>query len=112
MELNFASCYSHKINFSIFAIASDDKTNIGKIAVNKLVAITFLMDVAGNHNTYFEIYGLGAGLETTTLTRINRDQESMSAFRLTLQTPDSLIESRLPMTYFNTDYNTSLLDLA
>jgi hypothetical protein len=110
-EIAYGSGYSHKVDFSIFAIASDAKTNIGKIAVNKLVAITFLINTPGNDNTYFEIHGLGAGLEASQISRINRDQESQSAFRLSLTTPDNLIENKLPLTYFNTDYSTSLSEL-
>jgi len=108
---NFAVGYNHIIEMTVFDISSDQKMNIQKMALNEMVAITFLINSPGNSNTFFEIYGLGAGLESSQITRVSRDNEYMGAFRVTLQTSESLIETAMPVTYFNTDYDTSLADL-
>jgi hypothetical protein len=108
---NFAVGFNHIIEMTIFDISSDQKMNIQKMALNEMVAITFLINSPGNANTFFEIYGLGVGLESSQITRISRDTEYMGAFRVTLQTSETLIESAMPLTYFNTDYDTSLSDL-
>jgi hypothetical protein len=107
----FSTGYRHIIEMSIYDISSDGKVNIEKLALNDMVGITFLSNSPGNDNTYFEVYGLGVGLETVQLTRINTDLEYMGAFRATLQTSETLIEGLLPLTYFNTDYATSKAEI-
>ena len=77
--------YIHRIKFNVFDISSEQKENLEKLALNKIVAITSLINSPGNDNTYFEVYGAHDGLECVEMQRINNDIESNGSFIITLE---------------------------
>ena len=101
--------YDHILNFHVFDISSTQKVNLQKMALNKIVAIVENVNAAGNGDSVFEIFGSGVGLEVVSMTRLSRDTESMGAFSIGLKTSDNEgKESKLPLSFFNTDYATTL----
>jgi len=103
--------YEHRLEFSIPDIASTQKDNLLKMVKGNFVAITFLNNAPGNNNTWFEIYGAGQGIEIQSLSRENASTATRGAYRVVLATGEAITESKLPYTYLNTDYTTSLNDL-
>jgi hypothetical protein len=100
--------YNHILEFHVFDISAAQKENLQKMALDKMVAIVENANVAGNSNSVFEIFGGGVGMEVLTLTRLSRDADTMGAFAITLQTPDNQgKESKLPLSFWDTDYATT-----
>ena len=101
--------YDHIVNFQVFDISSQQKLNLEKMALGKMVAIVENANVAGNQDSVFEVYGLGAGLEVVTLTRIAKDLETAGSFSVGLKTSDNEgKEAKMPVSWWDTDYNTTL----
>jgi hypothetical protein len=107
-DIGLTTGYAHEVTFQIYDISSDQKEELFKMAVGKLVGIVFNMNVPGNEDGYFEVFGIGAGMETIELTRINRDLETAGAWNIVLNTGEQTRESKLPYNFFDTDYQTSL----
>ena len=75
----------------------------------RLYAVVENNNDTGNASNFFEVYGGGRGLKMTVLERIPTDNETLGAFKITLETfSDGGNESHMPMTFFNTNYSTSL----
>ena len=108
VDTGLSNGYSHNVAFQVFDITSTQKLNLEVLAIVKTVVIVFNKNVLGNEDGYFEVFGIGAGLEGETLTRINRDQETNGSFSVSLKTSDSVIESKVPYNFFDTDYDTTL----
>ena len=101
--------YSHQVDFSVFDISPEQKENLESMAVKPTFAIVQNRNDVGNGDTYFEIYGLQNGLEMSSTVRIPADSETSGAFVITLITAeDGPKESKMPATYFNTDFDTTL----
>ena len=67
------------------------------------------VNAPGNGDSVFELFGAGAGMEMLTLTRLNRDQETGGTYSVVLKTSDeSGKEPKLPLSFFDTDYATTL----
>jgi hypothetical protein len=104
-----SSGYDHTINLQVFDISSTQKLNLEKMALSKMVAIVENQNVAGNGNSVFELFGGGVGMEVETLTRINRDIETAGSFSVGLKTSDAEgKEAKMPLSFFDTDYATTL----
>ena len=74
-----------------------------------LYAITENANDDGNGDNFFEIFGAGRGLRLTALERVPTDNETLGAFKVTLETfAEGGNESNMPITLFNTDYATTL----
>ena len=97
--------YTHKLSFAVFDISAAQKENLRKLSFGKVIGITFNINSPGNADTYFEVFGAGAGLETT---KLYRQPQKEAAYQVELETLDGASESKLPYTLFNTDYNTTL----
>ena len=95
--------YDHgPINFSIFDISAAQKENIESMAVVPQIAIIQNLNDVGNGDNYFEVYGVGRGLELITATRIPGDADTAGAFTLELKTPDDTgKESKMPATWYD-----------
>ena len=101
--------YDHIVNFQVFDISAEQKSNLEKMALSKLVAIIENVNAVGNANSVFEVYGLGAGLEVATLTRLARDLETAGSFSVGLKTSDNEgKESKMPLSFFKTSYAVTL----
>ncbi len=101
--------YSHQVDFSIFDISPESKENIEAMAVTPTVAIVQNVNDVGNKNNFFEVYGLSRGLQMSTGVRIPADSETAGAFTIQLITEaDGAKESKMPATYFDTDFSTTL----
>ena len=104
-----SSGYDHQLSIQVFDISSDQKINLEKMALSKMVAIIENQNVAGNQDSIFEVFGSGVGMEVETLTRINRDLETAGSFSVGLKTSDNEgKEAKMPLSLFDTDYATTL----
>jgi hypothetical protein len=108
VETGLVNGYNHNLQFQIYDIDSDRKEELFKMGVNRFVAIIFNMNVPGNEDGYFEVFGLQSGMETIGLTRINRGVDPDVGYTVTLNTGELVNESKLPLNFFDTDYQTSL----
>ena len=100
--------YDHYVNFQVFDISSTQKYNLEKMALGKMCAIVENRNAEGNADSVFEIFGLGAGMEVVTLTRINRDLDTAGSFSIGLKTSDAEgKEVTLPLSLWDTDYATT-----
>jgi hypothetical protein len=100
--------YDHIVNFQVFDISSDQKVNLEKLALSKVVAVIENMNVVGNADSVFEVYGFDAGLEVVLLTRLARDLETGGSFTVNLKTSDNEgKEAKLPLSFWDTDYATT-----
>ena len=101
--------YSHQVDFSIFDISAEQKENIEAMAVTPVFAIVQNVNDVGNKENFFEVYGFSRGLQMSIATRLPADSETAGAFTITLITEeDGAKESKMPATYFDTDFNTTL----
>jgi hypothetical protein len=100
--------YDHQVDFLIFDISQEQKDNIEKMGLSKLVAVVENNNSVGNGNSIFEVYGLGVGMELITAVRIPGDLETTGAFSLSLKTSDNEgKEPKMPQSWFDTDYTTT-----
>ncbi len=104
-----SSGYIHQVDFQVFDISYAQKKNLEYMALSKIFAVVENRNVAGNADNIFEVYGLGIGLEVTTLTRIARDLDTAGSFSVSLMTSDAEgQETDMPATWFITDYAATL----
>ena len=104
-----SSGYDHQHDIQVFDISSDQIVNLVKMALCKMVAIVENQNAIGNGDSVFEVFGIGVGMETITLTRINRDTETAGSFSVGLKTSDNEgKEAKLPLSFWDTDYATTL----
>jgi hypothetical protein len=109
VQQTVATGYNHQITFSVFEIDSLQKLNLEKMMLGKMVGIVENVNAVGNGDSVFEIFGYGVGMEGQTLTRINRDTESGGSFQIDLMTSDNEgKEAKLPLSFWDTDYATTL----
>ncbi len=100
--------YDHQVDFLVFDISQLQKDNLEKMGLEKMVAVLENKNVAGNEDAFFEVFGLGAGLEMQTNVRINADVETQGAYALSLKTSDNEgKEGKMPQNWFATDYATT-----
>ena len=100
--------YDHQIKFQVFDISQEQKINLEKMALGRMVAVVENMNNEGNDDNVFEVYGLDVGMEITEMTRIARDLETQGSFSILLKTPDEEgKEPKMPVTWFDTDYATT-----
>lgn len=100
--------YDHIVNFLAFDISQEQKNNLQKMALSKMVAIVENLKNPGNANSIFEVYGLGVGLEVITNVRIAADLETAGAFSIQLKTSDNEgKEPKMPASWFDVDYDTT-----
>jgi len=100
--------YDHQVDFLVFDVSQTQKDNLQKMGVEKVVAVIQNMNVVGNADSIFEVFGGGVGLELITNTRINGDQATLGVWSLSLKTSDnSGKEPKLPQSFFDTDFVTT-----
>jgi len=103
--------YDHQIEFQIFDISQEQKDNIEKMGVSKMVAIVQNSNSIGNDNSVFEIFGKDVGLEMQAgAMRINADVETNGSYALNLKTSDDQgKEPKLPTSLWDTDFATTIV---
>ena len=100
--------YDHIINFLVFDISQEQKNNLMKMALSKMVGIVENLKNPGNANSVFEVFGLGVGMEIITNSRINADLETAGAFSINLKTSDNEgKEPKMPASWFDVDFDTT-----
>lgn len=100
--------YDHQVDFLIFDISQLQKDNIEAMGLGKLTAVVENKNAPGNGDNFFEVYGLGVGMEMQTGGRIAMDLETQAAFNISLKTSDNEgKETKMPQTWFDTDYTTT-----
>lgn len=104
-----SSQYVHKIEFIIFDVSVAQKQNLENMKNSKLYAVVENANDSGNASTFFEVYGSGRGLKMTAMERIPTDNDTLGAFKVTLETfSDGGNETNMPETFFITSYAASL----
>ena len=97
--------FIHKIEFVIFDVSSTQKQNLELMKNAKLFVITEQYEDSGNGDNFYEVYGIGRGLRMAEMERIVTDNESLGAFKITLETfSDGGNESHMPPTFFKTNF--------
>jgi len=100
--------YDHQVDFLIFDISQVQKDNIEAMGLGKLTAVIENKNAPGNGDSFFEVYGLGVGMEMQTGGRIAMDLETQAAFNISMKTSDNEgKETKMPQTWFDTDYTTT-----
>lgn len=108
VQQTLSTGYNHSVAFSVFDVSSTQKANLEKMALSKIVIVVENRNALGNADSVFEVYGLGVGLEITTLTRINNDVETGAAYTIEARTSDNEgKEVTLPLSWWLTDYATT-----
>ncbi len=94
-----ANNYGHVLGISIFELGSDQKLNIQNMASDRMFAIIENANDSSLGDSIFEVYGLG-GMEVNELERIPTDPDTLGAYVLTMQTPESYGgEPQIPVSY-------------
>jgi len=103
-----SSGYDHQLDFVVFDISQEQKDNLQKMGLGKMVAIVENANAVGNANSVFEVFGKDVGLELITNVRINGDQDTSGGFAIQLKTSDNQgKEPKLPTSWWDTDYLTT-----
>lgn len=104
-----SSGFDHMVNWNVFDISSLQKVNLEILSLSKITIIVENVNATGNGDSIFEVYGHGIGMEVETMTRINNDTETAGSFAIQTRTPDTGgKETQLPLSFFDTDYATTL----
>lgn len=99
--------FSHKVSFVVYDISQTQKTNLQRMAKGRFVAV---LENKGKGSDSFEVYGLGSGMEL--VPGLVRDPlANGGGYLINLSTADGEFEPKLPQTYFDTDYATTLADM-
>lgn len=98
--------YRHTADFFYFDYSQASKKNMERLGNGRYVAI--FQNAKGDEHA-FEVLGIDVGLEVTELMRA--PQENGGAVKIVLATPENEFEAKLPPTYFDTDFATSLTEI-
>jgi len=96
--------WKHQVNFFIYENTQTQKNNIEKLGNGKFIAI---IQNSKSDEQAFEVLGLGNGLEMQD-GAVNNKNENNGAYNIVLATGANQGESKLPQTWFNTDFATTL----
>lgn len=96
--------YKHRAQWFLFAYSQTQKNNIEKMMRGRFIAI---YQNAKQDANAFEILGLNVGLQATPQ-KIRDLAENGGAYNLLLESPEAEPETKLPQTFFDTDFATSL----
>lgn len=100
----FVSGYDHRVNFHVWDFTQNQKDNLERLAVQRVVALI------QNSDDTFEIYGLNQGLELQEAPRNPGDTDTSGAFVIALKTSDNgAREPKYPQTFFKTDFASTLV---
>jgi hypothetical protein len=101
--------YRHILDLSVFEVDSLQKSNLESMAYKRLTAIVIQPESLSFGDGAITVYGLDAGLDLVTLSRILNDVETGGSYRLQLATPEAgSNEPNLPVSFFTSDYATTL----
>lgn len=105
----YRDVYDHSGKLIILDISPATKKIIDDMAGGRYVALYENNHKGAAGNSAFEVLGIDVGLELTSLTRASDDDDNDGGFVLELKTPESGNgkESRMPATFFKTDYATT-----
>ena len=98
------SVFKHKIDFAVYDISQAQKNNLQRMALGRFIAITENTQKGANT---FEVYGLNSGLIMSPGV-LRASNANNGTFRISLMSPEGEEEVKLPQTFFNTDYATTL----
>jgi hypothetical protein len=96
--------YKHIINYFVYENTQVQKNNLEKLANGKVVGI--IQNSKQDENS-FEVFGLNNGLEMADGV-LNNKQENNGAYNIILNSGDNQLESKMPQTFFTTDFATTL----
>jgi hypothetical protein len=96
--------FKHIVNFFVYENTQTQKNNLEKMANGKFV--TIFQNSKQDENS-FEVQGLGNGLEMAD-GAINKKNENNGAYNIVLNTGEGQGEAKMPQTFYNTDFSTSL----
>ncbi len=107
VKQTYAEVYNHEINFKVFDVSPDAKTQLELLAKGQMVAIIENKYKGTDGNAAFEVYGADAGLVCTQNIREISSTDTGGAFDLILKSDETAMEPHMPKPIFITDYATS-----
>lgn len=99
--------FSHQVDFNVFEVDSEQKVNLQGMSAVKQFCIYQNPKDSSLGDAVWEVMGVNAGLETTTVTRIAGDQATGGSYTVQLKTPTTSNETGLPNSFFDTDIPTT-----
>lgn len=108
VKKTFSGAWEHLMIFKIFRSDPVVKKNVENFGSAKVVALIQNNYVNATGDSVFEFYGLGSGLELNTAKRSQNNEELMGAWEIELKSNPKALEQSPPLTFFNTDYTTTL----
>jgi len=97
--------FNHQIDFSVFEVGSVDKVNLQGMAAVKQVVIYQNPKDSSLGDSVWEVLGINAGLEMSTLNRLPASKDG--SYKVQLKTSESASETGLPNSFFVTDIATT-----
>ena len=110
-KARFSTNQNHEVIFRVFDNSVAIKTQINKMQNGKFVIVVENNHVNSAADSAFEVYGEIAGLELVESNRMPTDVESEASWLMTFRSPERSKEPRVPATFLDTDYATSLAAL-
>lgn len=99
--------FSHQVDFNVFEVDSVQKVNLQGMAAKRQFCIYQNPKDSSLGDAVWEVMGVNAGLEATTITRIAADQATGGSYSVQLKTPTTANETGLPNSFFDTDIPTT-----
>lgn len=103
----YNNLYKHEIKFLCFDVSPAAKLNLEKMAKGRLTAVIQYNYKGILEDSAYDVYGKEAGLYVTALERNPNDPDNQGAIVVTLSSRDESLESRMPVSFFDTDYATT-----
>lgn len=103
----YNNLYKHEVKFLAFNVSPASKLQLEKMAKGRVVAIVENNYKNAAGDTAFEIFGREAGLYVTAMERNPNDPDNQGAIVVTLSSSEKSLESRMPITLYDTDYTTT-----
>ena len=107
IKLTYAEVYNHEINFKVFDVSPDSKTELEAMAKGSMVAIVNNRYKGTDGNAAYEVYGTDSGLEMSQNIRDIINQENQGAFDVIIKSNETSPEPHMPKTFFITDLATT-----
>lgn len=103
----YGDVFDHTFNFLIFDLSNATKEAIQGSVGGRFVVVyeNSFKGVAGE--SAFEVLGADNGLKLTALTRDPLNNDNQGAYVLTMNTAETGKESKMPLSFFDTDYATT-----
>ena len=107
----FGTTFLHQVILRVFKNNLKIKQQVEKLNRGEFVVIVENNYKGDDDDVAFEVYGYTAGLRASEAGRTVNDVDSLGSYTMTLASQETQPEPRLPLSYLDTDYATSLAAL-